>query len=188
MRKLACVLTVCAIACGLLLPAAVQSRELRSHVKFLATGPHGLDIVGESDQIEIASDAQELRVRVPLAPIHTGIDLRDRQLREHYLEVTKHPDAELRVARKALHFPELGARVESQAIGTLTLHGKSKSVRFHYTAQADTTGFAVTGTLRVNLHDHAVESPEYLGATVRPNVDVTVECHVPNTVELALSR
>src|SRR5258708_5549828 len=103
-------------------------------VTVLARGPAGLRIEGKCKDVSLEDEPSALLFKVALAPIDTGIGLRNRHLRES-LEVDKFPDATLRVMRADLKFPKEGSPVESQVTGELTLHGRSRPVPVHYRSE-----------------------------------------------------
>jgi polyisoprenoid-binding protein YceI len=116
-----------------------------------------------------------LSVGVNLATLTTGISLRDKHMREKYLETATYPTAVLAVSRSKLKVPVSGASGSFDGEGTLTLHGKTKPVSFHYTAKSDgKSAYAVTGAMRLDMNDYGIVTPKYLGVTVKPQVDLTV--------------
>jgi polyisoprenoid-binding protein YceI len=131
-------------------------------------------IVGTTKELTVDDDGANVRIIVPLANLQTGIGLRDRHMREKYLEVTQFPNAELQVARAALKLPAPGAEASADARGTLKLHGKTKEVAFRFSAKRDGSAYHVSGALRVNMNDFGIEAPSYLGVSVKPDVDVDV--------------
>ena len=167
----ACVLALPAIA-----SAAITAAD-HADVKFVAVGPAGLRIVGESTSLRLTDDAQFLTVSVPLDALATGIGLRDHHMKEKYLEVAKYPNATLKVERKALQLPAPGAKTSRDAQGELTLHGKTKRITFHYDAEAAGSGFTVSAALKVNMTDFGIEAPSYLGMSVKPEVAIDVHFH-----------
>ncbi len=94
-------------------------------------------------------------------------------MRDKYLEVGKYPSAELVVPKSALRIPT-NAETSGDATGTMKLHGRTKSVSFHYFARPDGSVIHVAGTVRVNIRDYGIDVPSYLGVTVKPDVDVEV--------------
>lgn len=146
-----------------------------SSVTFAATGPAGMRIVGTTSDLTVADDAQNVTVTVPLANLKTGIDLRDRHMREKYLEIGKYPNAELVVAKSAIRMPPAGGDSSGDASGTMKLHGKTKAVSFHYIARKDGGAMKVGGTVRVDIRDYGIDVPSYMGVTVKPEVDVEVK-------------
>ncbi|HEX2675480.1 MAG TPA: YceI family protein [Polyangiales bacterium] len=165
----------------LLLPltaAATLGGVAAAHVQFVATGPAGLHIVGESAAVKLADDGNAITIVVPLATLETGIGLRDRHMKEKYLEVAKYPNAELVVERKTLRFPTGGAATSADGQGMFKLHGKQKQVSFHYEAKPAAGGFDVTGKVHVKITDFGIEQPSYMGMSVKPDVDAEVKFHV----------
>ena len=169
------------VCCGLWLPSlsrAALSSPSAVGVKFIAKGPGGINIVGESSQLNVSDDGQQLVFSAPLSPLKSGIELRDKHMKEKYLEVQKYPNAELRVARNALVFPAAGKEADAKVSVELTLHGHKKQESVQYSAKRDASGYAVSASIRINIKDYAIEVPSYLGVSVKPEVDITVQCHV----------
>jgi len=160
-----------------LVPADVQATLTRTgapSVSFTASGPGGLNIVGKTADLTVLESNGELAVRVRLSGLETGIALRDKHMKEKYLEVQKYPDAELSVPRSALRFPEANGSVQGNATGTLHLHGKSKSVPFNYQVKHEGSDYQVVSDLHLNMRDFDIAIPSYLGVTVKPDVTVKV--------------
>ncbi len=154
--------------------AEAWQRSGGAEVSFTAIGPAGLRIVGKTGDLELKDDGQTLTVAVPLANLDTGISLRNKHMREKYLEVPKYPRAELIVPKAELKLPAAGQTGAGQANGTLKLHGKEKPVRFTY--KADHTGAAtkVDGALHLDIREYGIDIPSYAGVSVKPDVDVAV--------------
>jgi polyisoprenoid-binding protein YceI len=158
-------------------PFAADAKLARTgtpSVSFTALGPAGMKIVGTTSHLEVADDATSVTITVPLADLTTGIALRDRHMREKYLQVQSFPNATLKVDRANLKLPPPGAEASSDAQGTMAIHGKTHPVSFHYTAKHEGAGYAVSGSVRVDMKDYGIDVPSYLGVTVKPDVDVTV--------------
>jgi len=158
--------------------AIALSRAGESSVRVLARGPAGLRIEGKSSQIDFEEDASALTFKVPIAPIETGIGLRDRHLRET-LEADKFPAAILRVSRSELTFPNEHDAAAGTAQGDLTLHGRSRPVQVRYRAERGAAGVTrVHGSVPLDMRDFEIKPPSYLGVSVTPQVEVTVEMAV----------
>ncbi len=139
-------------------------------VTFTATGPAGLSIVGTTSDLSVADTDADFTVTVPLKNLDTKIELRNKHMREKYLETDKFPNAELKVAKS-----ELSQRNgTAKANGTLTLHGKSQKAQFSYTAKPDGAKTNITGTVHVNMKDYDITQPGYAGISVKPDVDIAV--------------
>jgi polyisoprenoid-binding protein YceI len=142
---------------------------------FVAVGPAGLRIEGRTSEVTVSEAAGDVRVIVALANLDTGIGLRNRHMREKYLEVDKYPTASLVVGRAGLRFPDEGQEIAATAAGTMTIHGKAHPVTFSYTARHDHGAFRVSGSVHLDMRDYDIRVPSYLGITVKPEVDVTVQ-------------
>jgi polyisoprenoid-binding protein YceI len=142
---------------------------------FTASGPAGLSIVGKTSDFTVADHEQGIKVNVGLSNLSTGIGLRDKHMKEKYLEVQKYPNAELQVERSALNLPGPGQDTSADADGTLSLHGQTHPVKFHYKAKREGDKYSVQGTMHLNMRDYGIAVPSYLGITVKPDVDVAVK-------------
>lgn len=149
---------------------ASLARAGDAQVQFTASGPAGMSIVGTTNELQVSETDSDIVITVPLKNLDTKIDLRNKHMREKYLEVEKYPNAELHVQKGAIQ--KGGA---SQATGQLTLHGKTKPTTFSYTAKQDGN---VSGALHVNIKDFDITQPGYAGISVKPDVDVTVAFRV----------
>ena len=144
-------------------------------VLFSLQGTAGLHIEGKIQELAISERDGELVFRVPLGGMETGIGLRNRHTRG-YLDTAQFPDAELHVARKAVLFPAPGKASESDAPGTLTLHGVSRPCSIHYRVeQAGPGELRVHGTTHIDMRDFGIDVPSYLGVHVDPAVAIQVD-------------
>jgi polyisoprenoid-binding protein YceI len=167
------ILALVTVACTIL--PAVSGAALQckgGSATFDASGPAGLKIEGKTSDVSVSETGGTVRVSVGLATLDTGIDLRNRHMREKYLEVQKYPNAVLVVDRSALHFPDDGKDADGSAKGTLSIHGQTRPVVFNYRAHRNHDVFDVNGTVRLNMNDYGITVPSYLGITVKPDIDV----------------
>ncbi|AKT36109.1 YceI family protein [Chondromyces crocatus] len=144
-------------------------------VEFKAVGPAGLSIVGKSDEVRVSDTADSVTIVIPLAKLDTGIELRNKHMKEKYLEVGKFPNAKLIVTKAAIGYPAVGG---GEATGQLDLHGQTKPVKFKYEAKKGGSGHAVSGSVRVDMTAFGIEKPSYMGLSVKPDVDVAVTFNV----------
>lgn len=144
---------------------------------FKATGPAGLSFEGKGQDVRLKEEGGSVLITVKVDSLVTGIELRDRHMKEKYLETGKYPTATLEVDKSKLHFPD-GHAVTGSADGKLTLHGVTRVVKVSYSADGDSNKAKVDGTMRINMNDFKIEVPNYLGVTVKPNVNVEVKLGV----------
>ena len=154
-----------------LVAAAKLSKTGTSSTSFKAAGPAGMNITGSTADMSIADDGTTITITVPLANLDTGIALRNEHTKKA-LETDKFPNVTLAVARSALKFPDDGASSSGDAKGSMTLHGQTKNVTFHYAAKRAGNTYSVTGSTTVNVDDFGVNRPSYLGVTVKPDVGI----------------
>jgi polyisoprenoid-binding protein YceI len=161
-----------AVALVALTAQAKLARSGDAQVSFAATGPAGLSIVGTTSDLAVAETEQDVVVTVPLKNLDTKIELRNKHMREKYLEVAKYPNAELRVAKSAVQAPS------GKATGQLSLHGKTHPVTFSYATKPEGGATGVTASFHMNMFDHGIEKPGYAGISVKPDIDVNVAFRV----------
>lgn len=147
-------------------------------VKFNASGPGGMNIEGKGNSMWTIDDGKNVKVVVQLTAMSTGMALRDKHMKEKYLEVQKFPDAELVVPRADLKFPADGKTEKAELNGMLKLHGVNKSTKFTYTATKEGEVYKVTGSVHVSMKAHDIPEPAYLGVKVKDDVDVSIQFNV----------
>jgi polyisoprenoid-binding protein YceI len=178
-RKRLCIAAVSLSVFGLSAAAshAALSSPTDARVSFLVSGPVGLKIEGSTGELQVADDGGNVTITIPLGNLTTGISLRDKHMKDS-LETTKYPTTTLTVARSVLKVPTSGERVESDASGTLTLHGQTRPVSVHYDTKWDGSTFATHGRVHFVMTDFGITVPSYLGVTVKPDVDVNANFKV----------
>lgn len=158
-----------------LIADAKLARTGTPQVSFHASGPAGMKIVGQTSDLDVDDQGAKIVVRVPLKNLSTGISMRDDHMKNKYLQVGTYPNAELTVDRSTLHLPGGDGTTSGDANGTMAIHGKTKSVTFHYTVAKGGGTLHVGGTTKVDIRDYGIDVPSYLGVTVKPDVDVEVQ-------------
>lgn len=165
---------------GLALPLVALAGAQKvgdSLASFQGKGPAGFKVEGKTPDLTLADDGTTLTVTVPLEHMETGIALRDRHLREKYVEVQKYPDATLALPWSAITLPADGKTVQAHGTGKLTLHGQTREVPFSATLFRHGAIYDVTGQVPINLKEFGISIPSYLGVTVQPDITTTVTFH-----------
>lgn len=137
-------------------------------------------MVGKSHSLSAAEEGQFLIFTAPLKGLTSGISLRDKHMKERYLEVEKYPNAELRVEKSSLLLPKPGTDGKSKGTGKLTLHNVTREVSFTYRVKSRTAVDEVSVEMPLNFNDYGVQVPNYLGITLKPNVVARVAFKVPH--------
>ena len=128
-------------------------------------------------------DATAIHLEVDLASLDTGIGLRDRHMRDRYLEVAKYPYAVFdgQIARS-----ELGAAqtLRVTARGTLTIHGVTRPRDLTCTVEPRSPGYRAQCAFEVLLSDHEIEIPKVmflkLANEIRLELDFSVTPTLPS--------
>ena len=137
-------------------------------VIFKAVGPGGLALEGKGGDISLTEQGSSIVASVGLGDITTGIGLRDKHMREKYLEVAKYPRAVFTFEKSKVRSPG-----EGDIDGQLLLHGVTKPIRVHYKAVGTEKEATINGSARLNMKHFDIAVPSYLGVTVKPEVTVT---------------
>jgi polyisoprenoid-binding protein YceI len=138
---------------------------------FTAVGPGGLKINGTAENMTTIDQGSTLVFKSSLKDIKTGIGLRDNHTKR-YLGVDQWPDASLTVDKSAIKVPEDGKKSSGTTPGKFRLHGVTHDVKVAYSAERHGSEYAVDGHFNVNIEDHKIEKPCYLGVCVDTNVKV----------------
>jgi len=138
---------------------------------FTAVGPGGLKIIGTTDNLTAIKQGDSLVFKASLKNIKTGIGLRDNHTKR-YLGVDQWPDTSLTVDKSAIKTPEDGKKASGSAPGKFRLHGVTKDVKVSYSVERHGSEYAVEGHFSVNIEDHKIEKPCYLGVCVDTTVRV----------------
>jgi polyisoprenoid-binding protein YceI len=145
-----------------------------SEASFSGKGPAGFRLTGKTQELTLAEKGPAVVVTVPLSKLETGISLRDRHMREKYLEVEKYPNAVLELQRSAVQLPADGQTSQGRAKGKMTLHGQTRDVEFGYVIKRAGDTYQVQGTLPLNIKQYGIEIPSYMGITVQPDIETAV--------------
>jgi len=160
------------LALGLPLLALAEAKVTGTPTAgFTGRGPGGFTLEGTTHELRLEDDGTTLKLIVPLGQLTTGIALRDRHMREKYLEVAKFPELVLEIAWSTVKLPSDGQQLEGSGTGKVTLHGQSKEVPIRYAVQRTGSSYQVTGHAAINLKDFGIEVPSYFGVTVQPDID-----------------
>lgn len=118
-----------------------------------------------------------------LSSLDTGISLRNRHLREKYLEVEKFPKAELKLIKlDQLEKILSGEKTDLDALpfeGLLSLHGVQKAISGKADIKKENQSLDIEATFDLSIKDFSIETPSFAGITVADHVEVYVKLHNP---------
>jgi polyisoprenoid-binding protein YceI len=161
-------------------PLCVETKADAGSVEFLAIGwPSALKIhgkgTGPAGTLTVTDHSVSGFLAVDLASLETGISLRDRHLKEEYLQVDRYPEARLSFSRLDVSAVPEGATFGAVAVpfeGRLRLHGVEKPVSGQAKVSRNDSRLTVSAQFSINLGDFGVAVPKYMGITVAEKVDV----------------
>jgi polyisoprenoid-binding protein YceI len=155
------------------LAASADSYDVvgKSDIGFTATGPGGLKINGTADNLTAFEQGDKLVFKASLKNVKTGIGLRDKHTKK-YLDTEKWPDASLTVDKSAIKMPEDGKKTSGTVPGKFRLHGVTLDTKVNYSAERTGSTYTVGGHFGVNIVNHKIEKPCYLGVCCDENVNV----------------
>lgn len=154
---------------------------------FLAVGrPSALKINGTGKgpvgefKLEKAADAFLMtgEATMDLASFDTGIGMRDRHMKEKYLEVEKFKEAKLAFAAAKIPAAVMKTGGELKLDATLELHGVKKPVAVAMTIAGGEKARTTVAKFKIKLSDFAIDVPKFSGVTVADEVEITAESKV----------
>jgi polyisoprenoid-binding protein YceI len=142
------------------------------------------DLTGD---LAVASDNQAIQgaLTVDLQTLETGIGLRDRHLKDNYLEVAKGPEySEAKL--QDIRVERLDGKTTFR--GLLTLHGQKREVSGTAQIKPEGNGYRMQASFPLKVADFQIPDPTYLGVGVADEVTVRVNLNaVPAATAVATS-
>lgn len=174
---------MCVLVCGSLASAAVLDGT-KGKVEFTAVGrPSAIKINGHGPgpggevTLEKKDKAYSLsgEATFDLDALDTGIGMRDRHMKEKYLETGKHKIATLKLTDVAVPAETVDKGGEIKTTALLNLHGVEKPVDVAIQIAGDGDALKGVSRFKIKLSDYGIEIPKFSGVTVADDVDVTAE-------------
>lgn len=138
-------------------------------------------------EVTVAGPAQPLNgaLHVDLQSLETGIGLRDRHMKNNYLEVEK--GAEYAAARlEDIRVEKLAGKTTFR--GLLTLHGARKEVTGTAEIKQTAGGYRVEAAFPLRTAEFGIPEPTYLGVGVKDEIQVRVNFVAARQVTAAVAR
>ena len=174
-----CLLAAAAMA-AILVPAAAHADEALRVTSAEVTVTCPLTIGGSFDAKTTAmtgsvtpdnGGAVKGTFAVELMKLETGISLRDRHLRNNYLEVQK--GADFAVAKfENIKIQKLSGKTTFS--GTLTLHGQQRDIAGTADLQQDGRTYKVDASFPLKISAFQIPEPTYLGVGVSDEISIHV--------------
>jgi polyisoprenoid-binding protein YceI len=158
--------------------SAAQSYLTTSgNVNFLSKAPLS-EFNGVSDQLNGLIDLSQnlLDFYVDLNTLETGIGLRDKHMRDNYLETEKYPFAEF--TGKITPIPSLstGAKSPVTAVGKFKIHGVERDIEVKGTLSKNVKGeLELEAGFEVLLSDYKIPLPKLVFYELAENQKVSIK-------------
>jgi polyisoprenoid-binding protein YceI len=110
-------------------------------------------------------------LRVDLQTLETGIGVRDKHMRQNYLEVQKGPEF-AEAAIDQIHIDKLDGK--TRFTGTLLLHGQRREIAGTAELKPQDGRVRVQAQFPIRVSEFAIAEPTYLGVGVRDEIQVKV--------------
>lgn len=158
---------------------AANVNVTKNQVEFLAVGkPSAIKIRGQGqslkNQLQWSGGKLSGSFHFDLDSLNTGIELRDKHMKEKYLETGKFKTAELQLQPVDLPKELCTSGAGNQHLpfaGTLKLHGIEKPVKGELDLQGGKGQGSATAQFDLNLSDYQIEIPAYMGIKVADRVE-----------------
>jgi polyisoprenoid-binding protein YceI len=164
------------------IPSQSCLKAENGQVQFTATGrPGALKVIGKTGGptgcLKINGDKLTGTLTVDVTQFATGIGMRDRHLKEKYLEVAKFPTAtltfsDLSLPKKALTDDGVFL-VEGPA--EIEIHGQNLPVTIKIEGKRTGTLTEITSQFDVKLSDFKITQPSFAGVSVNDLVRVEIQ-------------
>ncbi|MEP0713204.1 YceI family protein [Algoriphagus sp.] len=147
------------------------------NVNFLSKAPLS-EFNGVSDKLHGLIDLTEnvLDFYIDLNTLETGIGLRDKHMRDNYLETKKYPFAEFTGKMNAIPSFTAGVKNNVQAVGVFKIHGVERPVEIEGTLSKKSTGeLELVATFDILLSDYDIPVPSLVFYELAEKQVVTIK-------------
>ncbi len=165
--------------------APIDLGKTTHRIDFLAVGqPSALKIAGKlapgsamSGKLEVAKNELSGVATIKLDSFDTGIDLRNRHMKEKYLETAKFPEAKISLKPIKLSGEAVNPVQEYSGpfTATMELHGVSKEISGVAKLKKEKDLWSGNYEFSFELSDYGIDIPSYLGIKVSKTVKVNVD-------------
>jgi len=160
--------------------SAAPFKVTEAKIEFLALAtPGALKIAGKQasnstlkTDIKIESNQVTGSSTIQMDSFSTGIGLRDKHMKENYLESSKFPESSF--TYKKLTLPKDGTGENIPFEGTLKLHGIEKPVTGLIKADKRNSTLILDHVFKIKTSDFGISTPKYMGVVMGEEVEIKV--------------
>jgi polyisoprenoid-binding protein YceI len=159
---------------------ATQWQITEGKINFIALAtPGALRIVGkQSDpkalkpEIKLENNRVSGTVAFQIEALTTGIGLRDRHMKENYLETGKFPESVFTYTQVELPKDFQGEKIPFE--GKLKLHGVEKPVSGELKIEKEDPKLTLSHEFKIKTRDFGITTPHYMSVTMADEVVIQV--------------
>lgn len=152
-------------------------------VRFKAKGrPRALKINGEGvgavGTLFVSGETLRGDFTFDLSSLDTGIRLRDRHMKNKYLELEKYPQAKIKLDPLHLEGFSQSNTLKREKVpftGKMTLHGVTQPINGIAQIHKSNEFIQVHSEFRFRVSDYGIAIPSFAGVTMAEDVDVLIE-------------
>ena len=161
-------------------PEKYDLSKQETSVEFLAVGkPSLIKIKGDgaklSGTIEIVENQIKGEFRVPLKDLTTGIELRDKHMKEKYLQIDKFPEAIFTISKIDLPNDFLAQKKIFSAVpfsGKINIKGVDKEIQGIADIDTTTSIVDVKTEFKAQISSFQIDIPSYVGIKIADEVTI----------------
>ena len=177
------------LLCGVVYAHEYQvDKSKNNNVRFVSEAPIE-DFDGTTNKIdgyiysegENLLDKSDIYFEVDLVSIDTGIGLRNRHMRENYLETDKFPRAYFQgalITADKINQNEYLVTAE----GEMFIHGIKKLITITGQMIEKDSGFQILAEFKISLPDYKIKIPKIMFLKINETVDVYLDFHVKKII------
>ena len=168
---------------------AVPLDASKGKTQFLAIGrPSAIKINGKgsgpSGDLKFTKNGEDYSMNgnatVDLTTFETGIGMRDRHMKEKYLEVERFKNATLKFENVKMPAKLFQSGGEAEVAALLELHGKTNPVKVKVKVSKTGETLASQCQFKIKLSEFGIEVPKFSGITVADEIEVTTNTELPH--------
>jgi len=179
--------------CFVNLPAVEYDvdRDKENSVKFISDAPiedfegvtEAIDgyVLWEANSLKVDADysTSEFYFEVDLESLDTGIGLRNRHMRENYLETDEYRYASYKgkLTNVAMN-PDSSYAYSILSEGTFSVHGVDKNIKVLSKVYAADGGYKVSSEFEIKLSDYDIEIPSLMFMKIDETIQIFLDFHL----------
>jgi polyisoprenoid-binding protein YceI len=159
--------------------------DAENEVKFLSEAPLE-NFTGTTDQIDgyvlwfgpDSLEESEIYLEVDLGSLDTGIGLRNRHMRENYLETDEYPYAVYKAKCVEGEIKPGGKLIALTTDGTIRIHGTERPLQIHGLVGETADGFEAEAKFEIKLSDFNIKIPKLMFMKINEVIKLEVNIHL----------